>query len=255
MYSPELFPGLRFVPKDIDSRLPSTKALVFQEGNVVICGAKKREELLQTWIALKQILRPFKDENVGIQNKCIYTNIDFERLFAGQMRQKETTAPVMIFYCVVAIAWVWVASKISVEWSKTLQFEKRRLNEARLLVETMCSSVRGASLAMEFAKCEEAHITLMDERMVWMRTFEKTIRNVTFQLIEHATKMTISSLSQLLIIALGLAVLGTGCKMLTSYLDSDHEINVLSPIAQARLHSFIDMGNSGGVHTNKLKNS
>jgi transcription initiation factor TFIID TATA-box-binding protein len=40
MYTPELFPGLRFVPKDIIRHLPPTKVLLFRGGNVVICGVR-----------------------------------------------------------------------------------------------------------------------------------------------------------------------------------------------------------------------
>jgi len=40
MFSPELFPGLRFVPKDIIRTLPPTKVLLFRGGNVVICGVR-----------------------------------------------------------------------------------------------------------------------------------------------------------------------------------------------------------------------
>jgi transcription initiation factor TFIID TATA-box-binding protein len=70
MYSPELFPGLRFVPRDLAPRLPPTKVLVFQEGNVVICGAKARDELLQTWVILRQILKQFEQETVRTHYLC-----------------------------------------------------------------------------------------------------------------------------------------------------------------------------------------
>jgi transcription initiation factor TFIID TATA-box-binding protein len=62
MYSPELFPGLRFVPRDIVRDLPPTKVLLFRGGNVVICGAKNRGELLQSWTALRGIMKPFACE-------------------------------------------------------------------------------------------------------------------------------------------------------------------------------------------------
>ena len=62
MYSPELFPGLRFVPKDIVRGLPPTKVLLFRAGNVVICGAKNRGELLESWTALRGIMKPFACE-------------------------------------------------------------------------------------------------------------------------------------------------------------------------------------------------
>jgi transcription initiation factor TFIID TATA-box-binding protein len=60
IYDPELFPGLRFVPRDILPTLPSTKVLIFSEGNIVICGAKKKEDLQVTWRAVREILSPFR---------------------------------------------------------------------------------------------------------------------------------------------------------------------------------------------------
>jgi transcription initiation factor TFIID TATA-box-binding protein len=73
MYSPELFPGLRFEIRDFvggaRASLPSlgnevakleTKILVFREGNVVICGAKNREGLRVTWRLARELLRRFE---------------------------------------------------------------------------------------------------------------------------------------------------------------------------------------------------
>lgn len=69
IYDPELFPGLRFVPKDILVDLPSTKVLVFSEGNVVICGAKSKEDLRLTWRCLREILIGFKTEKTELSDK------------------------------------------------------------------------------------------------------------------------------------------------------------------------------------------
>ena len=71
MYSPELFPGMRFEVRRIASRVVpemdqrdvagmETKVLAFQEGNVVICGAKTREELKTTWKIVRSFFSRFE---------------------------------------------------------------------------------------------------------------------------------------------------------------------------------------------------
>jgi len=71
MYSPELFPGMRFevrhiaarVAPDVDTRHVSgmeTKVLAFQEGNVVVCGAKNRDELGITWKIVRSFFARFE---------------------------------------------------------------------------------------------------------------------------------------------------------------------------------------------------
>jgi transcription initiation factor TFIID TATA-box-binding protein len=62
MYSPELFPGLRF---EIEKWITHTtdnidaKVLVFEEGNVVITGGKSRSDLLITWRTLRSLMQQF----------------------------------------------------------------------------------------------------------------------------------------------------------------------------------------------------
>ena len=71
MYSPELFPGMRFEIRSIAARVApnvdardvknvDTKVLAFQEGNVVICGAKTREELTVTWKVVRSFFSGFE---------------------------------------------------------------------------------------------------------------------------------------------------------------------------------------------------
>lgn len=73
MYSPELFPGMRFEVRHIATRVtpdvdPSdvadveTKVLAFQEGNVVVCGAKTREELRLTWKIVRAFFSRFEPD-------------------------------------------------------------------------------------------------------------------------------------------------------------------------------------------------
>ena len=41
---------------------PTTKVLLFPVGNVVICGAKKREDLKKTWKVIKDLFIAFKTD-------------------------------------------------------------------------------------------------------------------------------------------------------------------------------------------------
>ena len=73
IYDPELFPGLRLSLKDFNctelAKKPNyvpvtTKVLLFSEGNVVICGAKKKEELAITWKLVRDLFISFQVEKV-----------------------------------------------------------------------------------------------------------------------------------------------------------------------------------------------
>lgn len=82
MYSPELFPGMRFEIKKWrggggnELRQLDTKVLSFQEGNVVITGGKTREDLLLTWRAIRDLLKAFKlSDQVSISTlikSCVF---------------------------------------------------------------------------------------------------------------------------------------------------------------------------------------
>ena len=74
IYDPELFPGLRMSLKDFaplrrEAEGLTTKVLLFSEGNVVICGAKSREELAKTWNIIKNLFIDFKVDNVQKSEK------------------------------------------------------------------------------------------------------------------------------------------------------------------------------------------
>jgi len=72
IYDPELFPGLRFVPKDVLRASPVTKVMVFSEGNVVICGAKTKEDLRVSWLSVREILLPFAcEKKVRFRFDCL----------------------------------------------------------------------------------------------------------------------------------------------------------------------------------------
>ena len=64
MYSPDLFPGMRFEAKRWLEKSSGvqleTKVLAFDEGNVVITGGKSRKDLLDTWKMLRTLLRAFE---------------------------------------------------------------------------------------------------------------------------------------------------------------------------------------------------
>lgn len=159
-------------------------------------------------------------------------------------------------YWLLALAWAWFLARIGVEWSKHAQFERRRIDEAKLLVETMCSTALGANLANEFAKCEDAHVTVANGgRVVWLRAFEKTVRTVSLQIAHQVGSVTVVALAHALLFVVaggGLAIAATFVARKLGWTNApidDYEL--LSPIAQARLQSAVRIGYLGDVVRDK----
>jgi hypothetical protein len=148
---------------------------------------------------------------------------------------------------ILALAWLWFVSIIGVEWTSNVTFEKRRMSEARLVVETVCSTIKGAGLAREFAKCEEAHIMLADSKLIWIKAFEKTIRNVAYKAVNMTGKISLAALGNIAMIMIAMAGVVVLCNTLTHAIEGSREIDVFSPIAQARLHSYVDLGVSNKI--------
>jgi hypothetical protein len=159
--------------------------------------------------------------------------------------------PNWITGCVFIVAWIWVVTTVGVEWSFNLGFEQRRILEAKYIVEHVCNTVLGASLAREFAKCEEAQIILMDESIVWKKAFIKTIETVCRVAFEKAGTVSIQMVCNGGLLILSLGALGVLAKAITYALTEADERDVLSPIAQHRLleTNFIDMSN---IDTKKI---
>jgi transcription initiation factor TFIID TATA-box-binding protein len=81
MWSPELFPGMRFEIKrwakqhaersGCTHQAPTTKILAFQDGNVVITGGKNRTDLSISWSTIRDLLAPFAPtETVNVSFFC-----------------------------------------------------------------------------------------------------------------------------------------------------------------------------------------
>jgi transcription initiation factor TFIID TATA-box-binding protein len=101
IYDPELFPGLRLSIKDFNctelAKKPNyvpvtTKVLLFSEGNVVICGAKKKEELAITWKLIRDLFISFQVEKVRSSVGTLARFVKFIFLSA-QVGDKEEDAP------------------------------------------------------------------------------------------------------------------------------------------------------------------
>ena len=56
--------------------------------------------------------------------------------------------------------WLGLAVRFAKSYAESSVAERRRLEEARMLLDLVCNSARGASHAKEFARCEEAHVLL-----------------------------------------------------------------------------------------------
>ena len=173
------------MPKDAVPTLQTkAKVILFEDGNVVICGAKKKKKLLSAWKVSRQLLERFKTEKVSIARAKLhlYSLTIFVCSAANSYQQNQSPQEVedllmnpakLAIYCVIAVIWCWLVANIGIEWTYNIGFERRRIQEAKLVVETVCNTVIGASLAKEFVLCEDAHIILRDVKVVWMRAFEK----------------------------------------------------------------------------------
>lgn len=272
MYSPELFPGLRFEIKKwaqqyfrnnkLPQKVPETKVLAFHEGNVVITGGKNREDLLTTWKVLRAVLSQFQlTEKVrffpsfylSLSHQTVAHIAGTGRTKANLMWAQETTPSVRLAYVALGLLWMWVISKCGVEWSKNLQHERRRIEEATLLVRTMCS-VDTNNLAREFAKCEEAHITIADgHRVAWLRAFEHTLRAVALQVVQQTGALSLATIANALVIACGLGILGMTCSTITKYIESANDANTFSPMALARIQNSVDIGPVTYLDMKKIK--
>jgi hypothetical protein len=141
---------------------------------------------------------------------------------------------------------LWLLIKFSVQWHYHVGFESRRQQEARLLVEAVCNTVEGASLANEFAKCEQARIILGNGKVVWMKALEKTFESTIYQAIDVLSRISANTAWNVLICAGLVCATGVMCSFTTEFLQKKtNEIDLFSPVAQQRLlaSSFVDIGN------------
>lgn len=154
---------------------------------------------------------------------------------------------------VLVIAWVWVICKFGVEWNKSYQHESRRQREASFLVKTMCS-MDTENLAREFAKCEEARVTIADgSRGTWLRAFERTFRSVAIDIVRETGALSVTTVSYALFVVVSLGLVGAVSKFITSRLRDVDELNVLSPMALSRLQTTaVDVGPIGFIDMKKM---
>jgi hypothetical protein len=155
------------------------------------------------------------------------------------------SVPATIIYACFVLAWLWVCSNVSIEWTLNKAYEDRRREEAYFVVRNVCDTIEGASLAGEFAKCEDARIILMDttRRMVWMKAFRKTVETVIDQTLALSGRLTLQMFWNCALLVLMLGGLGKLCDAMARSIGERDERDVLSPVARHRLleSSYIDM--------------
>jgi hypothetical protein len=168
------------------------------------------------------------------------------------MRRQEKTPMRLVAKNLLVIAWVWVVCKFGVEWNKSFQHQTRRQQEASFLVKTMCSKDT-ENLAREFARCEEARITIADGKQgVWLRAFERTFRAVAVDVVKETGALSITTISHALLIIIGLGLVGAVSTFVTKKLRDADELDVLSPLAISRLQTAVDVGPIGYIDMKKL---
>lgn len=259
MYSPELFPGLRFEIKkwtqghESEAKNLNTKVLGFQDGNVVITGGKSRKDLSITWKIIRNLFTKFQlsaeVSSTSHNVQCFFFSMFLIFwLFTGSAAerythrwQKNSETEMRVAFITLVLIWLWLISKLGVEWNRSRQHEKRRVDEATLLIATMCR-VDTNNLAREFALCEEAHVLVEDgTHGMWLRAFERTFRVVAMDVVRETGALSLATITNALLVVCAMGLLAATCNIVTKYLNEPDDFNVLSPIAQNRLQSVINL--------------
>ena len=150
-------------------------------------------------------------------------------------------ANVLVFF---ASAFLWVT--LVVRFVKTCftsaEIERRRIEEAKMLLELVCSNAKGASLAREFARCEDAHVLVRSTTISVLRIVENTLDAMLFDLGRTAKKgglalIQIGATALLLMHAPGYVFMRQGG---SSFGTTAKEV-AYSPLAAARMHQKITM--------------
>ena len=144
------------------------------------------------------------------------------------------------------VTWLWLCANISIEWSKNVGFETRRMRKAHMLVVKVCDTVEGASLASEFAKCEDAQgmLTGQKSNLIFKKAFSKTVEGIVNQTLVTSSTISLKMLCAAVISVLLLGGLGMLCGAVSRLMPAPRdERDVLSPVAQQRLLgcSYVDM--------------
>jgi transcription initiation factor TFIID TATA-box-binding protein len=247
MYSAELFPGMRFQIKrwaqqfmkqnQLTGCVPHTKILAFQDGNVVITGGKTRDDLLNSWKTLRALLVSFEvNDKVRLTTLCIFmlglicSSAGSRRTKIADMRSQKSSTSVIVLAMITALAWLWIVSKLGIEWNANVANQKRRMQEATWTVE-ICKQDT-THLSKEFTLCDKAHMMIADDSRVSVLTaFEHTVRVVAGQVIDDITSLSLQAIINVSVIACASGLLA----YITNYFRSVDEVDVLSPVRRARL--------------------
>ena len=135
---------------------------------------------------------------------------------------------------VSVLVWITLFVRIAKTCAESAATERRRVEEARMLLELVCSSARGAALAQEFARCEEANVLIKSATFSKLRTMDRALMTLYYQLV--------NSLKQGGIVVVQLALLGVLLAHAPSFFFThatrprSYALEEYSPVAQARLH-------------------
>jgi hypothetical protein len=71
--------------------------------------------------------------------------------------------------------------------------ERRRYEEAKMLVELVCSNVEGATLAHEFARCEEASMLVKSATVSALRVADRAMANMVVEVVDMAKQGAVAT--------------------------------------------------------------
>ena len=119
--------------------------------------------------------------------------------------------------------------------------ERRRIDEAKMLVEKVCTNVEGASLASEFARCEEAEVLLENYGISTLRVLESSLHSIWTDTLDMAKSGTFAMMQVGLVLLFLLH--GPASVMATRNGDTNRlKQSLYSPIALTRMHTALNLG-------------
>ncbi len=81
------------------------------------------------------------------------------------------------------VLWTCLTVRFLKSCAASAATERRRYEEAKMLVDLVCSHVEGATLAHEFARCEEASVLVRSATVSALRVVDRALGNMISEVV------------------------------------------------------------------------
>lgn len=93
----------------------------------------------------------------------------------------------------IACCWVWLGTTATQSFRHNYEFERRRIQEANMVIFRVCSDAEGLGLARAFVNCEEATIASLSTAL-WLPALQTTAADVFQSVIVMANRELVRSI-------------------------------------------------------------